>query len=136
MQFNIKKDKYMSARGGTAQFLIIKCTTCNHDVLLYQKDGPGNLVRMYKDRIVAPVELAAQQEKINRKEDMKGLVCPQCNTLLAVPMVYKSENRLAYRIIHGKIHKMRSAGIWSPGSPNNVIDFDKTLAKIKCHTAT
>lgn len=34
---------------------------------------------------------------------MSGLRCPNCNELLAVPMVYEKENRLAYRIINNSI---------------------------------
>lgn len=108
--YAIKKDKYLNARGGSAQHLIIECADCKSEVLLYQKDGRGGLLRMYIDRIVAPPERVKEQEGLKCKADMKPLVCPCCNKLLAVPMVYEKENRLAYRIIHGTIIKTKFQG--------------------------
>lgn len=112
MAHEIKKDKYLKARGGTAHFLLIKCAKCSNDILLYQKDGHGNLLRMYKDRIVAPEKLVAEQQKITNKNDMKTLTCQNCKTLIAHPMVYERENRLAYRVIFGAIQKIKNPGIW------------------------
>ncbi|MDR2098836.1 MAG: hypothetical protein LBO78_02315 [Rickettsiales bacterium] len=82
--------------------------------MLYQKDGPGSLLRMYKDRITAPEELAKEQERFASKEDMPGVFCPHCNALLGVPMVYEPEKRLAYRVIPGTIRKLKSNGTWPP----------------------
>ena len=45
-RFTLKSDKYRKARGGTAHFLNIYCVRCNAFVLLYQKDGPGQVLRL------------------------------------------------------------------------------------------
>lgn len=103
----IKKDRYCKSRGGFAYFLHILCAGCTTEVLVYQKDGCGYLHRMYVDRITAPKELVEEQKKITQKSEMKGLFCPACGQLLATPMVYAKENRLAYNVIDGKIIKRK-----------------------------
>jgi ribosomal protein S27E len=114
MKYAIRKDGYLKARGNTAKFLRIKCSKCDRDILLYQKDGPGSLIRLYKDRIAAPPELVAEQGGISAKDEMRGLACPNCGSLVAVPMIYEPEKRLAYRVIPGTIRKLKSGGTWPP----------------------
>lgn len=80
--------------------------------MLYQKDGDGRLLRMYADRIVAPPILVAKQRALCDKSDMEGLRCPYCDKLVATPMVYEKENRLAYRVINGSIIKQKSNGVF------------------------
>ena len=46
-----KNDKFKRARGGYSRMLQISCEKCNAKICKYQKDGPGNLRRMYIDRI-------------------------------------------------------------------------------------
>jgi ribosomal protein S27E len=115
MEYEIKKDKYLKSRGGSAHFLIIRCANCGTDVLLYQKDGPGQLLRMYKDRIIAPEKLADDLKDITDKGKLPAIKCSECGAVLAMPMVYKPEDRLAFRVIHGTIHKIKSTGIWPRG---------------------
>lgn len=105
----IRRDGYYRTRGGTAHFLRIVCACCNTDILLYQKDGCGKLLRLYADRIAAPAELAEKQSRLKSKSDMEGLRCLSCGKLVAVPMVYEKEKRLAYRIIGGSLLKKKSA---------------------------
>lgn len=112
-KFFIKKDKYTKARGGTSKFLSIYCGNCNNEILLYQKDGPGNLLRMYLDKITAPPDYVKELSKINNKKDLKSLACSKCNTLLAVPMIYEPENRLALRVV-GPIKKAENASGFYP----------------------
>jgi len=104
MNYKPKKDGYSKSRGA-AQFYIISCAGCGVDILLYQKDGPGGLVRMYRDRITAPAELAD-------KSDLPALRCQKCNEIIAMPMIYVAEKRQAYRIIPGKIKKTKNPGAW------------------------
>ncbi len=47
----LKSDKYRKARGGYSRFLNVFCHHCGHKVLMYQKDGPCELKRLYMDRI-------------------------------------------------------------------------------------
>ncbi len=52
-QHSLKKDRYVSTRGGDSHFLDLFCSKCNQHFALYQKDGHGRLLRMYLDRIFA-----------------------------------------------------------------------------------
>lgn len=106
-----KKDRFSRSRGGTSEFLNIHCSSCNTHVALYQKDGPGSLMRMYLDRIFEPGDLASLQNH-NDKKSVPSLNCPSCHTLIAVPIVYKPENRLALRMIQGAFYKNKSDGTY------------------------
>ena len=112
-QHKFKKDGYVRARGGGSEFFDIYCSLCQAHIALYQKDGSGSLIRMYLDRIFEPESLSKLQDFPN-KHSLQGLKCPDCNTLIGVPMIYKSENRLAYRLIRGSFSKKRSSGIYPP----------------------
>ena len=90
-----KSDKYKKARGGYSRLLQISCEKCNEVICMYQKDGPGILKRIYIDRIIDP--------KISLTN--KSLDCPACNEVLGVRMIYKKEQRQAYRLFAGSIAK-------------------------------
>lgn len=83
----IKKDKFHLARGGWFRVLEISCEKCGLLVCKYQKDGPGNLRRMYLDRII--------ESKISLKK--KELKC-NSNHLLGIRIIYEKENRPAFRL--------------------------------------
>src|SRR4051812_34084406 len=104
----MKKDKFSRARGGSSKILDIHCTNCGAWVLKYQKDGPGNLLRCYLNRIVTPPHLAALQydPKIRESKDMPNLACPQCNTVIGVPIRH-DDGRLAFRLLKGKYSKKK-----------------------------
>lgn len=108
--FSFKKDRYRKARGGTSVFLSLSCANCRTWLLLYQKDGPGQLLRLYLDRIHAPENLESLQRQFVRQgaKEIPALRCPSCNALIAVPMVYEKEGRLAYRLIHGTFSKVKA----------------------------
>lgn len=111
VRHELKRDRYSRARGGTSEFLNIYCSSCNSHVALYQKDGPGSLIRMYLDRIFEPEDLASMQN-LNNKKSVPNLTCPSCNTLIAVPIVYKLENRLALHMVKGAFYKNKSDGTY------------------------
>lgn len=98
-----KKDKYRQVRGGYSRFLEISCHHCGKMILTYQKDGPGELKRMYLDRIVAPDTLAKLQ--ILPLRDVTELVCPKCKYILAIPYIYSKEKRNAFRLFVGAVDK-------------------------------
>ena len=103
MIMKIKSDKYRKARGGYSRFLNVLCEYCDAKILVYQKDGPGPLKRLYLDRIFAPENLANFQKlPINK---IPNLVCPKCKSVLAVPYIYKKEQRKAYRLFVGAVTK-------------------------------
>jgi hypothetical protein len=99
----LKKDKYKSARGGYSRLFDICCRQCGSIILLYQKDGPGNLRRLYIDRILEPNELSKFQT-LNIK-DIPVLKCNKCNGLLGTPYIYKKEKRKAFRVRRDSVIK-------------------------------
>lgn len=90
----LKNDKYKKARGGYSRLLKIGCRKCNSQICLYQKDGAGNLRRMYLDRIINPIISITQKE----------LKC-QKGHLLGIKIVYEKENRLAFRLFVDAVTK-------------------------------
>lgn len=79
-------DKYSDSRGGWSRVLDVCCEHCSKHVAFYQKDGPGNLRRMYTDRF------------IDIKPAGESLLCEDCGRVLGTRIVYEKENREAYRL--------------------------------------
>ena len=94
--FSLKRDKYKSSRGGYSRLLNICCRKCENIVAVYQKDGPGNLQRMYLDRIFSPDELVDLQ--LLDIKDVPVLRCKKCNEVLGTPYIYLKEKRKAFRL--------------------------------------
>ena len=98
-----KSDQYRKSRGGYSRFLEISCEHCSHKVIVYQKDGPGELRRMYIDRIFKPENFSKLENKsINKIPD---LTCSNCKRVLGIPYIYQKENRKAFRLFVGAITK-------------------------------
>ena len=89
-----KNDKYKKARGGYSRLLDVSCQKCYEHICQYQKDGPGNLRRMYSDRIIEP------KVSISKKD----LSCSKGH-LLGVKIIYKKENRPAFRLFVDSVKK-------------------------------
>lgn len=94
--FSFKKDKYKSVRGGHSRLLNVCCRKCENVVVVYQKDGSGNLRRLYLDRIFAPIEMIGLQS-LNIK-DVPVLKCKKCSEVLGTPYIYIKEKRKAFRL--------------------------------------
>ncbi|MEI7765404.1 MAG: hypothetical protein WCI93_02340 [bacterium] len=95
MKKNIfKNDKYKKVRGGYSRLLKISCQKCLSHICNYQKDGPGNLRRMYLDRILEP------NVSILRKD----FTC-QKGHLLGVKIIYEKEKRPAFRLFVDSVSK-------------------------------
>lgn len=92
--YKIKNDSYRTARGAAA-ILEIFCTNCDNLALIYQKDGPGPLLRCYLDRIAWPESYSQLEKKF---ENLRDINCEHCGAFIATPMIYEKENRLAYRM--------------------------------------
>ena len=95
MKQKLKSDKYRKARGGYSRFINVSCEECKKYLLQYQKDGPGQLKRMYIDRIVEP----------ETKRMGKVLRCDKCGNIIGTFYIYKKENRPAFRIYQNAIIK-------------------------------
>ena len=96
MKFEFKKDTYKKARGTYSRLLEISCRVCSKAILVYQKDGPGNLRRLYFDRIFSPKDLTQLDSK--NFSSISTLSCPRCKEELGTPYIYKKENRKAFKI--------------------------------------
>ena len=90
-----KNDRYKKTRGGYSRLLQISCRKCDSLICLYQKDGPGNLRRMYLDRILnSKVPIATP----------KNFTCPKGH-ILGVKIIYEKEKRPAFRLFVDSIIK-------------------------------
>jgi len=89
-----KNDKFKKARGGYSRLLAVSCQKCGNFLCKYQKDGPGNLRRMYIDRISEP------KISINKKD----LTCAKGH-LVGVKIMYEKENRPAFRLFVDSVTK-------------------------------
>ena len=89
-----KNDKYRKARGGYSRLLSVSCQKCGDQICLYQKDGPGNLRRMYIDR------MNNTMVSITRKD----LSCRNGH-LLGVKIIYDKEKRPAFRLFVDSVTK-------------------------------
>lgn len=107
----MKNDKYRRARGGSAQMLNLYCSNCAAFLLLYQKDGPGSLMRCYLNRIFRPSKLEKLQSNPEIKEpnDLPPLKCSKCHNVVGTPMRY-TDGRLAYRLLRGTFSKQLAEG--------------------------
>ena len=103
----LKNDRHRRVRGGSAELIDVVCSACSKRVILYQKDGPGQLLRCYVNRIFAPEEL--EQLQYDSKLDVKSmpnLVC-ECGALIGTPMRHR-DNRLAFRLLRGSFQRRKS----------------------------
>ena len=89
----LKQDKYRKNRGGTSRLLDIQCEKSGHHLFYYQKDGPGIIKRLYLDRIYPTTPKGG------------NLICAKCKEVLGSKIIYKKENRPAYRVFVGAISK-------------------------------
>jgi ribosomal protein S27E len=101
IKVKFKEDRFSERRGGTSKAFDIFCKNCGNLILIYQKDGPGPLLRCYVDRILYPKNYL--HKKIKYVRQMSKLTCNDCDTLIGIPMRYKrhGENRLAFSMIKG-----------------------------------
>ena len=115
-KYELKKDQYRKARGGRSKLLILICVSCKNQLLIYQKDGPGILKRLYFDRIFSPPQLVALQNQFDVSEMNKidNLTCPHCKKLIGFAKLYEKENRLSFHLVPGSFSKK----IYKPISTN------------------
>ena len=101
--FSLIKNKYKTARGGYSRLLNICCRKCKNVVVVYQKDGPGGLRRLYLDRILAPGSMVGLQAL--NLENIPVLKCKNCSYTLATPYIFKKEKRKAFRLYQDSVIK-------------------------------
>lgn len=103
MDIKLKNDRFKKNRGGYSRLLDISCEGCGQHLCFYQKDGPGMLKRMYFDRIYSSKEYS-NLENLSIKKSPQ-LICKNCGRLLGVPIEFKKEKRLAFRLFQGAVTK-------------------------------
>ena len=91
--YKFQNDRYKKVRGGHSHVLDVRCENCDTHISYYQKDGPGMLMRMYVDRF------------IDVKPSGKELICPSCKRTLGTYIIFKKEDRPAYRLYAGAVTK-------------------------------
>ncbi|MFH1900988.1 MAG: hypothetical protein ABIK26_01905 [Candidatus Omnitrophota bacterium] len=101
--FSFKKDKYKSARGGYSRLLNVCCRKCESIVVVYQKDGSGNLRRLYLDRIFSPDDMVGLQALSVDK--VPALTCKKCSEVLGTPYIYVKEKRKAFKLYQDSVIK-------------------------------
>jgi ribosomal protein S27E len=98
-----KKDKYSISRRSYSRLLNIYCRKCNNLIAIYQKDGPGNLRRMYIDRILYPLDFVSLNNF--KLDEISNLECNRCNEILGTPYIFVKEQRKAFRLYQDSIIK-------------------------------
>ncbi len=88
-----------------SKHLNISCGQCGNFLVRYKKEGSGQLIRLYLDKILGPKSLT-DLKFMSKKSSLPVLVCPECNHLVGHPMEHEG-NRLAYRMIKGSFKKSR-----------------------------
>lgn len=99
----LKSDKFRKARGGHSRILDVSCAKCGSHLFYYQKDGSGILKRTYLDRIYKSSKYSGLQSK--KLKTLPQLSCHKCKEVIGIPVVYKKEKRLAYRLFVGGVTK-------------------------------
>ncbi|MEI7498405.1 MAG: hypothetical protein WCK11_03930 [Candidatus Falkowbacteria bacterium] len=102
-KIELKRDKFKSARGGYSRLYDVCCRKCDSVIVVYQKDGPGSLRRLYMDRIFAPDSLVGLQ--YNDLTKISPLGCPKCGYVVAMPYIFIKENRKAFRLFQDAVVK-------------------------------
>lgn len=87
----VRRDRFYKARGGTAAIWDLSCASCGEFLLRYQKDGVGQLLRLYVDRITGNVP---PEQAVASLTEMSALTCSACGALIGTPVVYRKEGRL------------------------------------------
>ncbi len=89
-----------------SRHLDILCGQCGKFIVRYRKEGSGQLIRLYLDKILEPKILSVLKTR-GRKSSLPVLVCPECNHPVGHPMEHCG-NRLAYRMIRGSFKKSKN----------------------------
>lgn len=92
-------DEYRTARGGWSSLLSLSCAACESDSGLYQKDGPGPLLRCYANRFVD-----LDGHTVRRKTATQEAVwnCESCNATLGNGFTYE-DSRWAFDLVASSV---------------------------------
>ncbi len=88
-----------------SKHLDILCGQCGCFIVRYRKEGSGQIIRLYLDKIFEPQTLARQKSN-GRKSKLSVLNCPECKNPIGHPMEHQG-GRLAYRMIKGSFKRSK-----------------------------
>lgn len=71
-----------------SHILIVSCGHCKTDIVKYQKQGRGNLLRLHIDRVI--------EGSIDFSQNLN---CPNCGEELGIKINLKRKNKQAYKMI-------------------------------------
>lgn len=107
MEFILKQDQFSKNRGGESLLLKLSCRNCHTQLMIYQKDGEGDLKRCYFDRIYW-LKIPSNNSNnpstilINPTETELNyynlITCSHCQTVIGYPSIYLPEKRLALQL--------------------------------------
>lgn len=103
--FSIHRDRFSERREGKSFIYEISCANCQTAIMIYQKDGKGDLIRCYLDRIFEIKNVKGLNEYESEVDiilsELTNITCSNCNALIGTPIIYKPENRPAYQMRKG-----------------------------------
>lgn len=70
--------------------MVVSCGKCKKDLVLYQKQGKGNLLNMHIDRII--------KSEIDLSKLPSVFECPECSNILGTRMTLKQEDEEVYKM--------------------------------------
>ncbi|MBC8284493.1 MAG: hypothetical protein H8E32_11820 [Nitrospinae bacterium] len=89
-----------------SRHLEISCGQCGKFIARYRKEGSGQLIRLYLDKVLEPKSLA-DLKSCGKKSSLPTLACPECKHPAGHPIEHE-KGRLAYRMIKGAFKKSSS----------------------------
>jgi len=100
-----ERDSAYKKRGGTAEWLLLKCGVCRTEQMFYQKDGQGSLFRLYLDRITSSDGLRPFSR--TNIDNIRALNCFSCEAIIGAPMIYQKDEhpRVAIRLVDSGVIK-------------------------------
>ena len=106
--FTMKNDTYRNAGGGKAFMVDVSGAKGSALVLVYQKDGDGQLKRCYFNRIFSPMVFSQLQHDatLRTPEQAPALTCPSCGETIGMPIRHH-DGRFAFRLRQGYFTKKR-----------------------------
>lgn len=130
----ISRDSAYKKRGGTAKWIILSCGICKEDLSLYQKDGQGNLYRLYLDRLTSTS--GERPFKYLGRVAVGNLECFACEETIAVPMIYQKDERprVALRLVGAGVNQNNLSGKNIAQIPE--LDITQTMGSIISKTTT
>jgi len=87
-------DKYTKGRGKFVKKIEVRCANCSEKVFDYQKEGNGELEKLFFDLIL---------DNLSVKNNIQ-LVCRKCEKVLGKRFIFGKEKRDAFKLYPGAVY--------------------------------